>query len=684
MSIRSQYIFDDSNEIVYDASLIEVVTDIDDPSLVNPFVSGVTAISGTVDGNYSSGYVTPSTFYEVVSGQPWVSSSGELVTFDFGSPRKLHSISIYQDPTRYAVDYAISGDNQLLVRVHGSTNSGTISHKLAQPFEAQHLTIGVFQINPQSTISGAPSYYEFIEVSGEANLTFVTSSIVMTDVAQLTATSVVEPVENLFDNNPLTFWQSNNSFPQTVIWKFKDNENVSRFHYIGEDNTTYPTQFQLYSSLDGTTYGLIASRDSSNPVTSGEALIDFAPASTAKYLKWVINAGVGAKTRIREVFIDRRTFPQFDANLIRMKKTTHNGLLTPVSLSASSQSGTAVVSNIVSTDTSLFWNSNANFASNSGTMTYLGSEYILVDLGTAATLDSAAWVNRDGHGVPIDYQLLGSNDNITYSTIDSITGNGQRTSNIDFTDTVNTFRFYKMVFTNSTDPFVRIHHAEINLRAYPSSAAVELPSLIADQITSFSADSTAPYPATDIKYILSVDSKKYWFNGSAWVASNGTLANSNPLDTLNNNLGTISFPENFKVALVPVFQSDTTDTASLSGVTALVANDKNSVFIPTSRIRIQGILTGFPANVQKPIELQVNLIRSVISLNGQTIGSAVQTFRSDNTGYFDFELPQTEAAVPAKARWAIHIPIFNFRTEQFTPAQSTISLADWIGGNFSQ
>lgn len=677
MSIISQYIFDNDQEVDHN-SFTEVITKVDDPSLANPFVSGTTLFSGTVDG-VSTGYVTPASFMEVVSGSPWV-SSGEAVTFDFGTVRTLHSITIGQTPGNYAVAYVVSGDSQALIRVDGSTNSGTIVHKFAAPVETRTVTVGVTKINPFT--SGTAYSYQFTEVSGSANLTFVDSDIETADLASLTATSVVEPVENLFDDDTLTFWQSNNSYPQTVTWHFTNFENLSRFHYFAEDLSTYPTQFTLASSIDGSTYTTILTRDGTNPVTSGELLADFVPVVTAKFLKWTINAGVGAKVRIKNVFLTRRSYPQVDLNIIRMKKIVSNGFVNPLSLTASSQSGSAVVSNIVSTDSSKYWNSGPNFVFNSSTGTYTGSETILVDLGTAKTLDSVSWVNRDGFGVPVDFQVEGSSDNITYSVVERITGNALRSADLKYYDSVNTYRFYRLNFTNSTASSVRIHHAEMNIRTYPAEASVKIPELLVDVVSNYDVSGSIPFPAADIKYILDVDGKNYWHNGSTWTVSDGTLANSNTISTLNSKLSTLDGGENFRIALVPVFQSDTTDTAVIESVTAKVTNHKNSEFIPQNLIRIRGFLTGFPGNVKKPIEIQVNLLRSVISVGGQTLGSAVQTFQSDSTGYFDFELPQTENAVPTKARWAIKIPMFNFRTEQYTPALTELSLSNWIGGNF--
>ena len=131
--IRTIYTFDNANELDYNSGLIEIVTTIDDPTPINPFTSGALQTSGAIDVvddvGLTSGYITNSGFVFVTSGDAF-RSSGELVNFDFGTLRRLRSISIYQNPDNYAVDYRIIADQGPIVVVRAATNSGTITHAL--------------------------------------------------------------------------------------------------------------------------------------------------------------------------------------------------------------------------------------------------------------------------------------------------------------------------------------------------------------------------------------------------------------------------------------------------------------------------------------------------------------------------------------------------------------------------
>ncbi len=675
MSILHTYIFDNEDELIYDSSLVQVRTTIDDITCINPFVSGTTSYYHLVNGDLTSGVVGSGGVYNfVASGEPYRASpgSGDVYTFSFDTPRIIKKFDAYQNSDNYAVDYKILDANSgVIIAVAGSTNSGTISHRFVKPVETSAIHFEINAINENLTS------YHLLEVSGEAEQLYTETSIENIDVQELSATSVVEPVEYLFDNNSLTFWQSNNSYPQEVQWMFKIPQNISEFSYVSEDSSTYPTQFELQVSNDGETFTTIHSRGPTNPVTSGSLVVEISPPITTSYLRWKINAGFTTKVRIREVDIKRIQFPQIDINEISLLKTTVNALEEAISLQATSESGSAVVSNLLINDSSN-WQTLGVMNFQSGQVSYTGQVDILIDNGDSKTLDSIAFVNSDGAGLPVDFLIQGSDDNITYATIDSYTGNSQREMSIKYEDSINTYRFFRIRFTRSSDAFIRLNYLQLRTRSYPAEASVRFPSVQADSVSSIEVTSNTPFPATSIRYVINVDGNLYWWNGSAWVASSGNVSSSNDLVTVNTNLSKFSFGENFNISPVAILLSDETATPVINSLSVKTANEKNSEFIPANMIRIKGFLSGYPGTLAKPIVMEISLRRSTIVIEGQTFGFNVTRILSDQSGYFDFMLPQTEFATPLKARYQIVIPAINFRSERWTPAQSTIDLAEWF------
>lgn len=679
--IRQTYIFDTPSEIEFKAEEVENILLIDDPSKVNPFVSGsVETINadGVINGDLTSGFISDTMFNFSVSGEPYRNESGSVVLFDFNEPRKLYTIDVYQNNDNYAVDYRILGDNNSeLIVVRGSKNSGLISHKFSNPTETNKIAFETTAINNNL------NKYHILEISGEATRSFIEEKILSEEIAEISATSVVEPVENLFDNNSLTFWQSNNSFPQVISIEFEKEENVSEVRYISEDSSTFPTEWKMETSLDGSDFFTLSEKDFSNPVTSGDVTIDLNNVRTTKYLKWTINAGVGNKVRIRELIIKRKILPQLEKNTIQLKNKVTNSILNPLSLSAGTQNTDNVISNVVENDQN-FWQSENTFTYNSGLVAYLGQEYVLVDLGEEETIHELSWSNNTGAGIAIDYKLSGSNDNITYSDILIRTGNSQTEGVKKFEDSVYKYRFYKLSITKSTDEFVRFNHISLKTRAFPEESNVLIPAIEADKVKSVVVNAETPFPATSLRYILQINGTKYWWDGSRWVESDGTATNSNDLETINNNLKSLdeSFGENFKIATNILLLSDGTETPVIKTVEVETENSKNSVFIPNNMIRIKGFISGFPGVLSKPIEMNISLRRSSIVVEGETLGFAATVIKSDNSGYFDFLLPQTENANPEKARYSITIPQMNLRRERYTPAISSLSLSDWLSNNF--
>lgn len=333
---------------------------------------------------------------------------------------------------------------------------------------------------------------------------------------------------------------------------------------------------------------------------------------------------------------------------------------------------------------SKFWKSNNVFTAVSGTAIFNGSERIVFDLGLQKTLDAIKWQNNDGDGIPVDFAIHGSDDNVSFDLIREITGNANNRCNLSFSDEINTYRYYSITVTRSNAEYVKLNYISLETVSYPAEASVLLPEMYIDNINSFDLSYEIPFPSTDVRYIAFVNGKKYWFNGFEWIQSNGRSDNSNAYVEFNSNLSKLKekFGENYLFSVSIVMVSDTTATPVLSYATVNYNNEKNSIFVPKNLIRIKGYLSGYPGTLRKPVEIEVYLKRSAIVVDKETITFNVKKIYSDDTGYFDFTLPQTENANPEKARYVIVIPSVNLRRERYTPAVSEISLSDWLSGNF--
>ena len=674
MSILNTFTFDSTDEITYDTSKVEVITNIDDETSFNPF--------GTFSGS-----VAPFAFN--TSGSPWISSGTTYFDFDFGQAVKLKDITIQQDQNSYAVWYRIMGGVQnvfenTFVYVANSSNSGDIYHLLAEATDVRYVRFEVIAIPEFQTT------YSLYSISGTASQPFAETAIPRSDIETITATSNVEPVENIYDNDLTTFWQSNNSLPQEILFKFKDTKNLSKFEYQSEDNTTYPTAYTLSTSLDNTTYSQVFSSGSITTL-SGSAVLT--PTQTANYLKLRFTGSASNKLRVDEVILYEKSVPQINVNQIKLKKTVSDAMLSNIVLYPSSQSGSAVVSNIVK-GVDGYWQTNNNmildvvptYLNNVLPDRYSGSESLSLNFNSKATVDSITIkgsydANLDEfYGLPVDFIVQGSNDNANYDTLRTIIGNFKTTIIIEFDDTEhNEYLYYRILFTKSSSPYIRIDELVFNARTYPSSATATLQSIMIDKITAVNATTTdVDLINRDVKYILNINNRNYWFNGQAFVQSNLTMLQANSLTDLNANISKLTLDANSKVSILAVMSSNGLGTPIVSGASLTTKNLANAEFVPSNQIRIKGYIAG---HVGKPLEMTLSLKRPV-KIENQIVAYSANIIRSDANGYFDFTLPCTETAIPAKEKFVVVIQPLNYRVERYTPNQSDIDLAAWIGGNF--
>ncbi len=661
MSIVNSFIFDNKDELVYDASQIEVVTNIDDDSSYNPF-----SFSGIVG-----------TFSFVASGSPYASSSGEIINFDFNTPLKFKSLTIQQDPTDYAVSYQIFGgvnspQETLLTYVTASANSGDIYHLFADSHEFRYVSLVIFEVSSPNT------YYTIYNISGEASQPAVETYIAPTDISALTATSNVEPVANIYDDDIETFWQSNNSIPQEILFQFRNTKNLSKFEYQSEDNSTYPTSYTLYSSLDGIEYTSFAS-DSSISTMSG--MLTFNPVQTTNYLKVKFTGSAGNKIRIDEIRLYEKSYPQIDVNQIKLKKTVIDTMGMVPSLYASSTAGSNSVTNLIKGVAGDWVSSSSMTLIPFGTVSqYSGNEAIYLNFTTAVAIDNIMMFGYDGDGTPIDFTIEGSNDNNTFDVLRTVTGNSLSEIEIIFDDSEHTsYLFYRIVFTKSMSQYIKLSELNFNIRNYSSQATVELPTVMTDKITSLSVTTEqVDYLNRDIRYLLNIDDRVFWFNGQSFSQSLGTFNQANYLDDIKNNLPLLTLSQNSKVAISAIFSSNGLGTPIINDASITSKNLANAPFIPKGQIRIRGYIAG---HVGTPLEMTLSLKRP-IKVDGQIIAYTANIIKSDNQGYFDFTLPITELAVPAKEKFSVVIQPLNYRVERYTPNQDNIDLANWIGGNF--
>lgn len=660
MSIINSLIFDNTEEISYDASLVEVVASIDDTSSYNPF-----SFSGII-GNF-----TP------ISGAPSYSLSGEIIEFDFGSPRKIKSITIQQDPADYAVSYQLlaSNDNfvsdtKVLTTVTASTNSGDIYHLFSNTIESRYLELVVFEVSEGNTS------YIIYDVSGEANPPFSETFIPRVDVDSLTATSNVEPVDNIYDSNDTTFWQSNNSLPQEILFKFKAIKNLSKFAYVAEDNTTYPTAYTLLTSLDGNSYSQILTSGSIS-ATSGS--VDLVPTQSANYLKVRFTGSASNKLRVRDISLYEKSFPQIDVDQIKLKKIISDSM-SSITLLPSTQSGSASASNLIA-GIAGDWVTASSMVSVSGAIVpqYAGYENLILSFAKKTTVDSIVMVGYVD-GMPVDFEIQGANEDGIYNTLRTFIGNSQSTIIVNFDDTEhNEYLFYRIAFTKSSSPYIRLREINFNIRSYATQSTVVLQEVVIDKLKNVDVTvSDVDLINRDIKYMLQIDNRNFWFAGQQFVQSDGSFNQANSLIDLNANIGYLTLNQNSRVAIVAILSSNGIGTPILESASMTSQNLANPAFEAKGQIRIRGYIAG---HVGKPLEMTISLKRP-INVDGQIIAYTANIIKSDNQGYFDFMLPVTELATPAKEKFAIVVQPLNYRVERYTPNQSNIDLALWLGGTF--
>ncbi len=78
----------------------------------------------------------------------------------------------------------------------------------------------------------------------------------------------------------------------------------------------------------------------------------------------------------------------------------------------------------------------------------------------------------------------------------------------------------------------------------------------ADALVFFLENITAP-AGSDVKFILCINSQDFWFNGSAWVISDGTFAQSNSGSEINTNAGSLDISKGVNLSFKSLLHSDT-------------------------------------------------------------------------------------------------------------------------------
>lgn len=145
-----------------------------------------------------------------------------------------------------------------------------------------------------------------------------------------------------------------------------------------------------------------------------------------------------------------------------------------------------------------------------------------------------------------------------------------------------------------------------------------------------------------IKYVMVVEGSDKYYNGSAWVASDGTSAQANTLTEVNANAGTLtSVGINLKLKAVLIKGSTTPTltqnvlTYSFFGGTVNTPDDVNVYD------HVRNIVGSQASHIKLIIDL-----REGYTINNQLIAPGIREFAADSTGYVEANVVKNNVAGP--------------------------------------
>lgn len=231
-----------------------------------------------------------------------------------------------------------------------------------------------------------------------------------------------------------------------------------------------------------------------------------------------------------------------------------------------------------------------------------------------------------------------------------------------------TFVFIRIHFTNTTTSN-NVDNLIVNYNGntlYPITDPIITPvtSISQDALNSFITVLTST-GLDSIQFVLKLDNiNKYW-NGTVWIDSDGTLAQTNDITTIQTNLSSFTT----RGSLVPVIYLHSDNGLTTPNIDDIVITYDffGGVTTPENVCLVWGYLYD---EINIPVG-NANIIvipNQYGTINDKTIDTNPTTVVTDNTGYWEIPLIETQTALDT---WAYEFNINGFKSRKFIP--NTIS-----------
>ena len=174
---------------------------------------------------------------------------------------------------------------------------------------------------------------------------------------------------------------------------------------------------------------------------------------------------------------------------------------------------------------------------------------------------------------------------------------------------------------------------------YPTSNPKITPNslTLVDGLSSFAVTTSEP-AGTAVQFTLSFQGQEKWWNGSAWVNSNGTFAESSTSTDINTNIGSLDLSSGGTFKPVAYLNSDGTDLCSITQI----IYDYSFYIAPTAPNEC--IVYGWVYDVAGDAVQNATVNFRVVTpfFYGENLIARSATATTDVLGYFELSLVETE------------------------------------------
>lgn len=221
----------------------------------------------------------------------------------------------------------------------------------------------------------------------------------------------------------------------------------------------------------------------------------------------------------------------------------------------------------------------------------------------------------------------------------------------------NTLQIDAIYNAGSTQQSVGLITTTYTGQLYPTTAPGIAPNapLTMDQLFTFTDVNSQPGSDT-VTYVLRIGTTtKYWFNGAAWVVSNGTVSQSNPASVVQANVSTL--PISTGQFVTPIALLYTPDGLTTPSLTSLTLNYDYFGERPTGPnvCTVYGYIVD---ETDTPVSgATVSITNPTTLLNqGIVIAQGILTAVTNSMGYFHITLCET-ATIEASLLFSVQYPV---------------------------